>query len=53
MMILRVWAMYYRSKLILCVILTLFSLEVIASIVGAAMNSYPKNVSSKYMTAKK
>ncbi|KAI9459538.1 hypothetical protein HD554DRAFT_1616316 [Boletus coccyginus] len=41
-MILRLWAMYSRSKLILRVFLPLFSLELISSIICAAFYSDPR-----------
>ena len=44
-MILRVWAMYNRSTLILSVLLTSFSLEIIANVLGAAVISNPVNLS--------
>jgi len=45
-MILRVWAMYNRSRLMLGALLVLFSLEIILVIVPAAFISDPKNVSA-------
>lgn len=44
-MILRVWAMYNRSRLILGTLLTLFSLGTIPSIVGTAIDSNLKKLS--------
>ncbi|KAN0092678.1 hypothetical protein V8E55_003462 [Tylopilus felleus] len=46
MMMLRVWAMYNRSKPLLRILLTLFFLEIIFSVIGTAINSNPKNVSA-------
>ena len=43
-MMLRVWAMYSRSGLILGIILTFFFVEIVSSILVVAMNSNPKNV---------
>ena len=48
-MILRVWAMYNRSTLILGVLLTTFSLEIIANVLGAAVISNPTNLSGTLM----
>lgn len=48
MMILCVWAMYNRSRLIICVTLTLYSLEIIASVTSAATASNLKNISGMY-----
>lgn len=45
MMMLRVWAMYNRSKPLLRILLTFFFLEIIFSVIGTAINSNPKNVS--------
>lgn len=45
MMILRVWALYNRSKLVLSVLLVLFSLEIISFILAATVNSVPRNSS--------
>ena len=44
-MILRVWAMYNRSKLILGTLLTTFSLEIISLVLTAAIQSDAKNLS--------
>ncbi|KAF8553299.1 hypothetical protein OG21DRAFT_1485499 [Imleria badia] len=44
-MILRVWAMYNRSRIILGILLILLSLGIIPSIVNAAINSNPKKLS--------
>ena len=44
-MMLRVWAMYNRSKLILGTLLALFFVEIISTILALAINSDPKNVS--------
>ena len=43
-MMLRVWAMYSRSGLIIGILLTSFSVEIIFTILDAAINSDPKNV---------
>ncbi|KAI9566856.1 hypothetical protein HD554DRAFT_2174021 [Boletus coccyginus] len=43
-MILRVWAMYNRSRLILVALLALFSLEVTAFMAAAAVHSVPRNM---------
>jgi hypothetical protein len=43
-MILRVWVMYSRSGLILGILLTSFSVEIISSLLDVAINSDPKNV---------
>ena len=51
-MILRVWAMYNRSTLILGVLLTSFSLEIIANILFAAVTSIRTNLSGTLMLAK-
>ncbi|KAG6369698.1 hypothetical protein JVT61DRAFT_14126 [Boletus reticuloceps] len=48
-MMLRVWAMYDRSRLILAVLLTLFFLEIIPSIIFAAINSDLKNLSAPHV----
>ncbi|KAF8135144.1 hypothetical protein EV363DRAFT_1557624 [Boletus edulis] len=45
-MMLRVWAMYNRSRLILAVLLILFFLEIIPSILYAVIDSNPKNLSA-------
>ena len=44
-MILRVWAIYNRSTLILGVLITSFSLEIIANILATAVISNPMNLS--------
>ena len=44
-MILRVWVMYNRSRLILGILLMLFSVEVISTIIAAVVGSDPKNLS--------
>ncbi|KAG9315344.1 hypothetical protein JVU11DRAFT_4487 [Chiua virens] len=44
-MIIRVWAMYHRSKLILGILLVLYFIEVVANIACDAFNSVPKNSS--------
>ena len=41
-MILRVWAMYSRSRLILGILLILFSLETISDVLVAATSSNPR-----------
>ncbi|KAF8547041.1 hypothetical protein OG21DRAFT_1490577 [Imleria badia] len=41
-MILRLWAMYNRSKLILRIFLSLSSLKLISSLIGAAISSDPR-----------
>ena len=43
-MMLRVWVMYSRSGLIIGILLTSFSVEIIFTILDAAINSDPKNV---------
>ena len=43
-MVLRIWAMYNRSRPIFGVLLILFSLEVIFSIITIAVDSNPKNL---------
>ncbi|KAF8554413.1 hypothetical protein OG21DRAFT_1094707 [Imleria badia] len=45
-MILRVWAMYTRSRLILGVLLILFSVEISSTIVAVAFYSDSRNVSA-------
>ncbi|KAF8548556.1 hypothetical protein OG21DRAFT_1489305 [Imleria badia] len=45
-MILRVWAMYNRSKLILRILLILFSLEIIFGVLAAAIYSFPRDLSA-------
>lgn len=50
-MILRIWAMYHRSRPILRIFLMLFSLEIISAIIADAMNSDPKILSGMYMPA--
>ena len=42
-MILRVWAMYSRSRLILGVLLALFSLQIIATLLAVSIYSNPRN----------
>ncbi|KAF8549537.1 hypothetical protein OG21DRAFT_1488441 [Imleria badia] len=42
-MILRIWAMYNRSTLILSVLLTFFSLEMISTVLATAVYSAPRN----------
>ena len=44
-MILRVWAMYNRSTLIFRVLITSFSLEIIANVLATAVISNPTNLS--------
>ncbi|KAF8553297.1 hypothetical protein OG21DRAFT_1261156 [Imleria badia] len=43
-MILRVWAMYNRSRIILRALLALFSVEIISSVLAAAIQSNPKDM---------
>ena len=43
-MILRVWAMYNRSTLILRVLLATFSLEIISNIIAAVVTSKPADL---------
>ncbi|KAG9316930.1 hypothetical protein JVU11DRAFT_3011 [Chiua virens] len=43
-MILRVWAMYDRSRLILHLLLALFFVEIVSVVVAAAVYSDPRNV---------
>ena len=50
-MILRVWAIYNRSTLILGVLITSFSLEIIANILFAAVISNPTNFSGTSIPA--
>lgn len=47
-MILRVWAMYNRSRLILYILLVSFVLEIISVIIGTAIHSVPRNLSGMY-----
>ena len=49
-MILRVWAIYNRSTLILGVLITSFSLEIIANILATAVISNPMNLSGTLVT---
>ena len=51
-MILRVWAMYNRSKLIFNALLTLFSLEFISFIIACAAYTDPRNLSGTLTLAK-
>lgn len=44
-MILRVWTMYNRSRLILGTLLMLFSTVIIATFLTVAIGSIPKNLS--------
>ena len=44
-MMLRVWAMYNQSRLILGTLLTLFVMEIVSYILAFAINSDPKNLS--------
>ena len=44
-MILRVWVMYNRSRVILGILLMLFSVEIVSSIIGGVVGSNPKNLS--------
>ncbi|KAF8553295.1 hypothetical protein OG21DRAFT_1485495 [Imleria badia] len=43
-MILRIWAMYNRSRVILGTLLTLFTLEIISTLLAVAIDSDPKNM---------
>ena len=52
-MILRVWAMYHQSRLVLAPLLILFSLEVISTLIGVIIYSNPKNLSGTYKRAEK
>ncbi|KAF8135107.1 hypothetical protein EV363DRAFT_1213141 [Boletus edulis] len=45
-MILRVWALYHRSRLILGALLASFSVEIIFTIILAAINGDPRNLSA-------
>ncbi|KAF8442237.1 hypothetical protein L210DRAFT_3536113 [Boletus edulis BED1] len=45
-MILRVWAMYGRSKLVLGVLLASFFLEIVSLVLTAAIQSDPRNLSA-------
>lgn len=47
-MILRIWAMYNRLRLILRILLALVSLEVISLILTKAVGSDPRNLSGMY-----
>ncbi|KAF8553999.1 hypothetical protein OG21DRAFT_1141071 [Imleria badia] len=47
-MILRVWAMYHRSRLILGVLLTSYVAEIIPSTIGCIVYSNPRNVPSRW-----
>ena len=47
-MILRVWAMYNQSKVILSALLPLFSLQIIFTILAAAIYSDPRNDSGMH-----
>ena len=44
-MILRVWAMYNRSRLILSALITLLSVQIIFTSLIAAVHSDPRNIS--------
>lgn len=48
MMILRVWVMYNRSRLILGLLLAPFSVEIISTILNATIHSNPKHVQGMY-----
>ena len=48
-MMLRVWAMYNRSNLILQVLLTLFFLEIISTLLVAVIYSNPRSLWGKYL----
>ena len=48
-MILRVWAIYNRSRFILSALLILFSLEIICFIFSAIGSSIPKSLSGMFM----
>ena len=50
-MILRVWAMYNRSKLILGILLTTFSLEVVSLVIIAAVQSDARNLTGMWTLA--
>ena len=50
-MILRVWAMYNRSRLILSSLLVLFSLEIIATVLAVAVDSDPKRLPGMWVLA--
>lgn len=43
-MILRVWALYNRSRLVLITLLVLFFLEIISFIIGYAVHSDPRTL---------
>ena len=43
--ILRLWKMYDRSRLILSVLIALFSMEILVNVLGAAIYSDPRNES--------
>ena len=43
-MILRVWAMYNRSRLIIRVLLVLFSATIIATFISVVVNMIPNNL---------
>ena len=51
-MILRVWAMYNRSRLILRALLMLFSVEIIFTVLAAAIYSVPRNISGTLVLAR-
>ena len=50
-MILRVWAMYNRSKLILGILLTTFSLEIVSLVIIAAVQSDARNLTGMWTLA--
>ena len=50
-MVLRVWAIHTRSRLILGALLILFSLEIVSTIVATAFYSDPSNVLGMYTPA--
>lgn len=50
-MILRVWAMYSRSRILLGALLMLFSVEIISTILGIAISSDPKRLTGMHIPA--
>lgn len=48
-MILRVWAMYSRSRPVLAILLVLFCLEILSTIIGVVIYSNPKHLSCMWI----
>jgi hypothetical protein len=46
-MILRLWAMYNRSKLILGILLTFYIAEIVPSTIGCIVYTIPQNLSGR------